>query len=54
MSISIMSSSYTCHKFLEADAMFLEFEGELDNFLRGSSSVGDNASEYKNFFHFNL
>ncbi|KAA0051610.1 CACTA en-spm transposon protein [Cucumis melo var. makuwa] len=38
-----MSSSYTRHKFLEADAMFLEFEGELDNFSRGSSSVGDNA-----------
>ncbi|KAA0058444.1 CACTA en-spm transposon protein [Cucumis melo var. makuwa] len=39
----IMSSTYPRHNFLEMDAMFLEFEDELDNLAGGSSSVGDNA-----------
>uniref|UniRef100_A0A9I9EDQ9 CACTA en-spm transposon protein n=1 Tax=Cucumis melo TaxID=3656 RepID=A0A9I9EDQ9_CUCME len=45
MSTGIMSSLYPRHNFLETDAMFLEFEDELDNFAGGSSSVGDNTSE---------
>ncbi|TYK04345.1 gamma-aminobutyrate transaminase POP2 [Cucumis melo var. makuwa] len=36
---SIMLSSYPRHNFLETDAMFLEFEDELDNFAGGSSSM---------------
>uniref|UniRef100_A0A9I9E1U9 CACTA en-spm transposon protein n=1 Tax=Cucumis melo TaxID=3656 RepID=A0A9I9E1U9_CUCME len=43
MSTGIMSLSYPRHNFLETDAMFLEFEDELDNLAGGSSSVGDNA-----------
>ncbi|KAA0062362.1 CACTA en-spm transposon protein [Cucumis melo var. makuwa] len=39
----IMSSSYPHHNFLEMDAMFLEFEDQLDNFVGGSSSLGDNV-----------
>ncbi|KAA0063214.1 CACTA en-spm transposon protein [Cucumis melo var. makuwa] len=35
------------------DAMFLEFEDDLDNIVEGSSSVGDNMGESKNFLHFN-
>uniref|UniRef100_A0A9I9EH78 CACTA en-spm transposon protein n=1 Tax=Cucumis melo TaxID=3656 RepID=A0A9I9EH78_CUCME len=46
MSTGIMSSSYTCHNFLETNAMFLEFEDALDNFRGGSSSVGDNARSF--------
>ncbi|KAA0056276.1 CACTA en-spm transposon protein [Cucumis melo var. makuwa] len=41
----IMSLSYPRHNFLETDAMFLEFEDELDNFAGGSSSVGNNTGE---------
>ncbi|KAA0049899.1 CACTA en-spm transposon protein [Cucumis melo var. makuwa] len=40
---SIMSSSYPRNNFLETDAMFLEFEDDLDNLKGGSSSVGDNS-----------
>uniref|UniRef100_A0A9I9EG35 CACTA en-spm transposon protein n=1 Tax=Cucumis melo TaxID=3656 RepID=A0A9I9EG35_CUCME len=36
------------------DDMFLEFEDDLDNIAEGSSSMGDNSSESKNFLHFNL
>uniref|UniRef100_A0A9I9ECR9 CACTA en-spm transposon protein n=2 Tax=Cucumis melo TaxID=3656 RepID=A0A9I9ECR9_CUCME len=39
---------------METDAMFLEFKDDLDNIAGGSSSVGDNAGESKNFLHFNL
>ncbi|TYK19073.1 CACTA en-spm transposon protein [Cucumis melo var. makuwa] len=39
----IMSSSYPRNNFMETDAMFLEFEDDLDNIAGGSSSVGDNA-----------
>ncbi|XP_050943457.1 uncharacterized protein LOC127150206 [Cucumis melo] len=39
----IMSSSYPRNNFMEMDAMFLEFEDDLDNIVGGSSSVGDNA-----------
>ncbi|KAL0546726.1 hypothetical protein IC582_016638 [Cucumis melo] len=41
MSTSIMS--YQRNNLLETDAIFLEFEDDLDNLARGSSSVGDNA-----------
>uniref|UniRef100_A0A9I9EGI1 CACTA en-spm transposon protein n=1 Tax=Cucumis melo TaxID=3656 RepID=A0A9I9EGI1_CUCME len=44
MSTDIMS--YARNNFLETDAMFLEFEDNLDNDLAGgSSSVGKNAGE---------
>ena len=46
-------SSFPRTNFLETDAMFLEFEDNLDNLAGGSSSVDDNASESKNFLHFN-
>ncbi|KAA0052779.1 CACTA en-spm transposon protein [Cucumis melo var. makuwa] len=36
--------SYTRNNFLETDAMFLEFEDNLDNLAGGSSSVDDNAT----------
>ncbi|KAA0040862.1 CACTA en-spm transposon protein [Cucumis melo var. makuwa] len=39
----IMSSSYLRNNFLKTDAMFLEFEDDLDKIARGSSSVDDNA-----------
>ena len=39
MSTGIMLSSYPRHNFLETDAMFLEFEDELDNFAGGLSST---------------
>uniref|UniRef100_A0A9I9EES3 CACTA en-spm transposon protein n=1 Tax=Cucumis melo TaxID=3656 RepID=A0A9I9EES3_CUCME len=39
----VMSSSYPRNNFMEMDAMFLEFEDDLDNIVGGSSSVGDNA-----------
>ncbi|KAA0065714.1 CACTA en-spm transposon protein [Cucumis melo var. makuwa] len=39
----IMSSSYPRNNFMEIDAMFLEFEDNLDNIAGGSSSVGDNT-----------
>uniref|UniRef100_A0A9I9EA59 CACTA en-spm transposon protein n=1 Tax=Cucumis melo TaxID=3656 RepID=A0A9I9EA59_CUCME len=42
MSRDIMS--YTRNNFLETDAMFLEFEDNLDNLAGGSSSVDDNAT----------
>ncbi|KAA0067621.1 CACTA en-spm transposon protein [Cucumis melo var. makuwa] len=41
--LGIMSSAYPRHNFLETDAIFLKFEDELDNFVGGSSSVGNNA-----------
>ncbi|KAA0062763.1 gamma-aminobutyrate transaminase POP2 [Cucumis melo var. makuwa] len=41
--VCIMSSSYPRNNFLEMDAMFLEFEDDLDNIAGESSSVGDNA-----------
>ncbi|TYK25956.1 CACTA en-spm transposon protein [Cucumis melo var. makuwa] len=40
----IMSSSYPRNNFMETDAMFLEFENDLDNIAGGSSSVGDNTA----------
>uniref|UniRef100_A0A9I9EH11 CACTA en-spm transposon protein n=1 Tax=Cucumis melo TaxID=3656 RepID=A0A9I9EH11_CUCME len=43
MSTTIMSSSYPCNNFMETDAMFLEFEDDLDNDEGGSSSVGSNT-----------
>ena len=52
MSTGIMS--YQRNNFLETDAMFLEFENDLDNLAGGSSSVRDNVGESKNFLHFNL
>ncbi|KAA0042261.1 CACTA en-spm transposon protein [Cucumis melo var. makuwa] len=36
--------SYQRNNFLETDAMFLEFEDDLDNLAGGSSSVRDNAA----------
>ncbi|TYJ97142.1 CACTA en-spm transposon protein [Cucumis melo var. makuwa] len=44
--LGIMSSAYPRHNFLETDAIFLKFEDELDNFVGGSSSVGNNAGPY--------
>ena len=53
MSIAIMS--YRPSNFMETDDMFLQFEDDLDNNIAGgSSSVGDNTGESKNFLHFNL
>ena len=52
MSIAIMS--YRRSNFMETDDMFLQFEDDLDNIAGGSSSVGDNTGESKNFLHFNL
>ncbi|KAL0544198.1 hypothetical protein IC582_019311 [Cucumis melo] len=52
MSIAIMS--YRRSNFMETDDMFLQFEDNLDNIAGGSSSVGDNTGESKNFLHFNL
>ena len=46
--------SYARNNFLETNVMFLEFEDDLDNLAGGSSFVGNNASESKNFLHFNL
>ncbi|KAA0058217.1 CACTA en-spm transposon protein [Cucumis melo var. makuwa] len=43
MSTTIMSSSYPRNNFIETDAMFLEFEDDLDNIAGGSSFVGDNT-----------
>ncbi|KAA0035844.1 CACTA en-spm transposon protein [Cucumis melo var. makuwa] len=40
----IMSSSYPRNNFLETDAMFLEFEDDLDNIAGGSSFMGDNTT----------
>ncbi|TYK11183.1 CACTA en-spm transposon protein [Cucumis melo var. makuwa] len=40
---TIMSSSYQRNNFMETDAMFLEFEDDLDNIAGGSSSLGDNT-----------
>ncbi|KAA0050386.1 CACTA en-spm transposon protein [Cucumis melo var. makuwa] len=40
---AIMSWSYPRNNFMEKDAMFLEFEDDLDNIGGGSSSVGDNT-----------
>ncbi|TYK11634.1 CACTA en-spm transposon protein [Cucumis melo var. makuwa] len=39
---------------METDDMSLQFEDDLDNIAGGSSSVGDNTGESKNFLHFNL
>ncbi|KAA0041466.1 CACTA en-spm transposon protein [Cucumis melo var. makuwa] len=39
--VSIMS--YGRNNLLETDAMFLDFEDDLDNFVGGSSSVDDNV-----------
>uniref|UniRef100_A0A9I9EFW6 CACTA en-spm transposon protein n=1 Tax=Cucumis melo TaxID=3656 RepID=A0A9I9EFW6_CUCME len=43
MSTAIMSSSYPRNNFMEMDAMFLEFEDNLDNIAGESFSVGNNA-----------
>uniref|UniRef100_A0A9I9E8E2 CACTA en-spm transposon protein n=1 Tax=Cucumis melo TaxID=3656 RepID=A0A9I9E8E2_CUCME len=43
MSTTIMSSLYPGNNFMETDAMFLEFEDDLDNIAEGSSSVGNNT-----------
>ncbi|TYK14632.1 CACTA en-spm transposon protein [Cucumis melo var. makuwa] len=43
--LAIMSSSYP-RKFMETDAMFIEFEDDLDNVAGGSSSVGDNTKRH--------
>ncbi|TYK00236.1 CACTA en-spm transposon protein [Cucumis melo var. makuwa] len=43
VTLAIMSSSYRRNNFIETDAMFLEFEDDLDNMVGGSSSVGDNT-----------
>ncbi|TYK21529.1 CACTA en-spm transposon protein [Cucumis melo var. makuwa] len=40
---AIMSSSYPRNNFMETDAIFLEFEDDLDNIAGGSSSMGDNT-----------
>ncbi|KAA0059086.1 gamma-aminobutyrate transaminase POP2 [Cucumis melo var. makuwa] len=40
---AIMLSSYARNNFMETNAMFLEFEDNIDNIAGGSSSVGDNA-----------
>ncbi|TYK29255.1 CACTA en-spm transposon protein [Cucumis melo var. makuwa] len=40
---AIMSSSYPRNNFMETNAMFLEFEDDLDHIAGGSSSVGDNT-----------
>uniref|UniRef100_A0A9I9DRG4 CACTA en-spm transposon protein n=1 Tax=Cucumis melo TaxID=3656 RepID=A0A9I9DRG4_CUCME len=40
---AIMSSSYPRNNFMETDAMFLEFEDDLDNITGASLSVGDNT-----------
>uniref|UniRef100_A0A9I9EGQ3 Cytochrome P450 CYP82D47-like n=1 Tax=Cucumis melo TaxID=3656 RepID=A0A9I9EGQ3_CUCME len=46
MSTTIMSSSYPRNNFIETDAMFLEFEDDLDNIAGGSSFVGDNTGSF--------
>ncbi|KAA0033533.1 CACTA en-spm transposon protein [Cucumis melo var. makuwa] len=43
MSTAIMSSSYP-RNFMKTDAMFLEFEDDLDNITGGLSSVGDDTA----------
>ncbi|KAA0026134.1 CACTA en-spm transposon protein [Cucumis melo var. makuwa] len=40
--------SYQRNNFLGTDAIFLEFEDDLDNLAGGSSSVGDNAGRLLN------
>ncbi|KAL0540108.1 hypothetical protein IC582_024337 [Cucumis melo] len=43
MSTAIMSSSYRRNNVMETDAMFLEFEDDLDNIAGRSSSMGKNT-----------
>ncbi|KAL4016961.1 hypothetical protein IC575_024632 [Cucumis melo] len=43
MSTAIMSSSFRRNNFMETDAMFLEFEDDLDNIAGWSSSMGENT-----------
>ena len=48
----IVIMSYRRSNFMETDDIFLQFEDDLDNIAGGSSSVGDNTGESKNFLHF--
>ncbi|KAA0056494.1 CACTA en-spm transposon protein [Cucumis melo var. makuwa] len=41
---TIMSSSFRRNNFMETDAMFLEFEDDLDNIAGWSSSMGENTT----------
>ncbi|KAA0046157.1 CACTA en-spm transposon protein [Cucumis melo var. makuwa] len=47
-------SSFPRTNFLETDAMFLEFEDNLNNLVGGSSSVGDNSGRFLNHLRLQL